>query len=68
MTKPAPILASAKTAARLLDMRESEFKALVDQRLLPQPREIAGLKRWDVEELRAIGRGDAAFGMTGVEW
>lgn len=68
MSAPTPILASERTAAKLLDMKPVAFRALVKAGHLPQPRDIAGHERWDVEELRQIGRGDVASGMGGVEW
>jgi hypothetical protein len=49
-------------------MKPTAFRALVKAGHLPQPRTIAGHERWDVEELRQIGRGDVASGMVGVEW
>jgi hypothetical protein len=49
-------------------MKPVAFRALVKAGHLPQPRDIAGHERWDVEELRQIGRGDVASGMGGVEW
>ena len=68
MTAVAPILASERTAAKLLDMKPAAFRALVNEGHLPKPRDIAGHERWDVEELRQIGRGDIASGMSGVQW
>jgi hypothetical protein len=59
MARPAPILASEKTAAELLDMKPAEFRALVDAGFLPRGREIApGIVRWEAAELGAIGRGE----------
>lgn len=68
MTSPSLILARECNAAKLLDMKPTEFRALVDEGHLPKPRLIAGFERWDVEELRLIGRGDVATGMAGVQW
>ena len=69
MSAPAPILASESTAARLLDMKPSEFRALVVAGHLPRPREIApGVERWDVADLRRIGSGDAVDGLGDVAW
>jgi hypothetical protein len=55
----APILASERTAARLLDMKPAEFRRLVDLGVLPQPHVLGGLERWRVAELDPIrsGRG-----------
>ncbi len=58
----APLFAGEKIAAALLDMRPGEFRALVEAGHLPRPRDLGGFERWDVEELRRIARGDAAFG------
>lgn len=68
MNAVAPILASERTAAKLLDMKPAEFLKLVQEGHLPKPRNIAGLERWDVDELRQIGRGEIAVGMIGVQW
>ena len=57
MTPLTPIFASERTAARLLDMSVGEFQRLVSEGALPPP---GPLNRWDVEELRRIGKGDAA--------
>ena len=61
--RPAPILASERTAAQLLDMKPAEFLALVEAGHLPK---AGRFDRWDVEELRRIARGDAVDG--GMEW
>jgi hypothetical protein len=55
MTIHAPIFASEKSAARLLDMATSQFRALVQQGSLPTANEFG---RWDVEGLVAIMRGE----------
>ncbi|MBR9763873.1 MAG: hypothetical protein GYB53_10195 [Rhodobacteraceae bacterium] len=62
------ILASESKAAKLLDMKPSDFRALVDAGVLPKPAEIGGFKRWDVEQLRAIASGDLASGPAVIEW
>lgn len=69
MAKLTPILASEPSAAALLDMPLETFRELVQAGSLPRGIELApGLVRWDVEDLRRIGRGDAAFGMDSVNW
>jgi predicted DNA-binding transcriptional regulator AlpA len=68
MNAPAPIFASDRLAAKLLDMKPAEFRRLIEDGNLPGPREIGGLERWDVDELRRIINGDAADGMGGVDW
>ena len=69
MTKLTPILASENNAAELLDMPLDLFRTLVRAGHLPPAREIGGgLKRWDVEQLRRIGRGEAGDGMDDVRW
>lgn len=50
-----PLFASASTAAKLLDMKPSEFQQLVDSGSLPGP---VKHYRWDVEQIRAIMRGE----------
>lgn len=65
----APILASEPTAAKLLDMKLSEFHDLVERGQLPRGREIApGFVRWGVDDLLRIAKGDAADGMGDVQW
>lgn len=56
MGKHTPLFASEATAAALLDMKPAEFRDLVARGALPGPNK---LDRWDVEELRAIMRGEA---------
>ncbi len=57
MRNQAPLFASDATAAKLLDMRPAEFRELVEAGALPSPVQIGPLRRWDVDELRAILRG-----------
>lgn len=65
--RPAPLYASDRTAAALLDMKPAEFLQLVEGGHLPKPREIApGVKRWDTDELRRIAGGEAIEGMGDV--
>lgn len=65
--KHIPILASETSAARLLDMKPTEFRSLVEAGHLPRGREIApGVLRWDTEALRRIASGEAIEG--GIEW
>ncbi|MDT0683581.1 hypothetical protein RM543_12865 [Roseicyclus sp. F158] len=56
MSKRTPLLAVKETtAARMLDMRMSEFRNLVQIGALPQPINLAGqVLRWRVCELEAI--------------
>lgn len=68
MTITAPIFASKRSAAKLLDMKLAEFCALVENGHLPKPRDIGGLKRWDTEELQRIIRGDAVEGAGDIQW
>lgn len=66
--RPTPILADERMAAGLLCLKPSEFIAGVEAGHLPRPRTIMpGVERWNVEELRRIGSGDAANGGD-VEW
>ncbi|PCH74990.1 MAG: hypothetical protein COC12_02510 [Rhodobacteraceae bacterium] len=67
LTAPAPLFASDRRAAQLLDMKTAEFCKLVEGGHLPKPVERGGYKRWDVQELVSIWRGDAAQG-GGIEW
>ena len=61
MAKIAPHLlwASDRTAARLLDLKLTEFRELVNAGALPPPTRIGALERWSVEDLDAILRGQA---------
>lgn len=68
MSNLTPIFAAEPTAAKLLDMKPHEFRELVDKGVLPPPRDLDGLKRWDVQELRRIISGEAADGMGDVKW
>jgi len=65
MTKRAPLFATAKTAAALLEMKEAEFLALVKDGALPP---AAKFDRWDVEQLQKAMRGDLIDGLDGVQW
>lgn len=58
MTKAHPILATERTAARLLDMPTSEFCALVSQGALPK---AGPFGRWNVDDLQRIASGKATF-------
>jgi predicted DNA-binding transcriptional regulator AlpA len=67
--RPAPLFATDRKAAELLDMKPAEFRALVNDGHLPKGREIApGFLRWDVEQLRLIGKGEAVDGMGETQW
>ena len=69
MSRPAaPLFASDRTAARLLDMKPAEFRDLVKGGHLPGPRPIGDMERCDVEELRRIINGEAVEGMGDVQW
>jgi len=58
MKPKTPIFASDVTAARLLDLRTSQFMDLVKKGYLPPGQEIApGVLRWDTEDLRRISNG-----------
>ena len=52
----------------MLDMKLSDFRRLVEKGVLPPPRDVGGLKRWDIEEIRQIVSGEAVDGMAGVQW
>lgn len=69
MSPVIPIFATEANAARLLDIKPSEFRRLVEAGHLPRGREIApGLVRWPVDDLRRIASGEAAEGMGDVDW
>lgn len=67
--KSDPIFATAATAARMLDMKLSDFNELVEAGHLPRPCRIGTLERFDMEELAKIIRGDLIGGTGGeMEW
>lgn len=68
MNAVAPILASERTAAKLLDMKPAEFRALVDEGVLPGPKRVGEFDRWEVEHLKLVACGNAIEGMGGVSW
>ena len=45
-----------------MDMSTTEFIRLVEAGHLPKPRDIGGIKRWDVAELARIAKGEAIQG------
>ncbi len=55
------ICASERTAARLLDMKTTEFRKLVNFGALPLPKRVGGMDRWRVADLEAIVSGNAAM-------
>ncbi len=68
MASLTPLGACERRAAKLLDMKLTEFTALVRDGHLPPPRDIGGFKRWDVQELQRIISGEAVDGMGDVQW
>lgn len=66
MTNIVPIFASDRNAAKLLDLKQAVFCALVDGGHLPKPIDIGGYKRWDVEQLRRISSGEVIDG--DIQW
>jgi hypothetical protein len=60
-----PIAVQAKTAAKMLDMSQAEFKSLVECGALPGPQvhlidgQSNRIERWRVADLEAILSGDA---------
>jgi len=57
MSKLTPMFVCSKNAAKLLDMNEREFLKWVRDGALPGP---VKFERWDVQQLCAIMKGDAA--------
>ena len=66
--KLTPLYANEKTSAMLLDMKPKEFLSLVDSGILLRPVRIGPFERWDMQELRAIERGEALDGFENVIW
>lgn len=58
--KHTPIAVKDTTAAAMLDMPPVQFRRLVQAGALPPPVRIGGNERWQVAQLEAILRGDAA--------
>ena len=67
MTAVLPIFASERTAAKLLDLKVSEFVALVQKGALPGPIRIGAYERWEVDKLRAIASGEAMRAARGLD-
>ncbi|WP_232831624.1 integrase [Pseudogemmobacter bohemicus] len=53
-----PLFASGRTAARLLDMKPVDLRAMVAAAHLPGPRRIGDLERFDIAGLSAVLWGD----------
>lgn len=54
------LFASEASAAKMMDMKPVEFRALVDNGALPPPVRIGDFERWEVDALAQIQRGDPA--------
>lgn len=64
----APLFASPKKAAALLDMSQREFLDLVEKGALPGPVRIGGrIERWNMRQIEAILTGEAMQDDT-PEW
>lgn len=68
MSEPVPLFADVRKAAQLFCMKPAEFQRLVETGHLPPPRDLGGLERWDVDELRRIASGEAVEGLGDVKW
>lgn len=68
MARYVPIAAKESTAAQLLDMSVSEFRAGVASGQLPDGKQIAGEKRWDTSLLQQIVAGDRIDGHEDISW
>lgn len=68
MARYVPIAAKESTAAQLLDMTVSEFRAGVASGQLPDGKDIAGEKRWDTRLLQQIIAGDLIDGNEEIVW
>lgn len=58
--KHQPLAVRAQTAAAMLDLPPAEFMRLVEHGALPPPVRIGQHDRWNVSQIEAIIRGDAA--------
>lgn len=63
-----PICVGTTKAAKLLDMKPSEFRDLVRAGVLPNPRLFGKLERWDVEQLKAIASGNTCDDAGQIDW
>lgn len=62
-----PLAADERSAAQLMDMAPAMFLDLVDRGHLPEGKELApGVRRWDVEELRKLAKGELARPRRGL--
>jgi hypothetical protein len=68
MGKISPLAVAERTAAKMMDMAPAQFRELVAQGVLPRPRKVGPLERWDAEELRSVMRGDFVDGYEDVQW
>lgn len=63
-----PICVGATKAAKLLDIKPSEFRDLVRAGVLPPPRPLGNFERWDVEQLKAIAGGKGGDDAGQIDW
>lgn len=68
MKRPAPIYASERTAAQLLDMRPEALRKLVAEGHLPAPVRIGPHERFDMVALVDLLRGARIEAAGGMEW
>ena len=68
MARYVPIAAKESTAAQLLDMSVSEFRAGVESGHLPDGKLIAGEKRWDTKLLELLVSGELLDGHEEISW
>jgi len=59
MGRIAPIAVAERTAAKMMDMKPSDFRRLVQCGSLPSPVRISGLERWRVSDLESVLNGNA---------
>jgi hypothetical protein len=69
MPTPSPLFASEATAAKLLDMPRSNFRALVDAGALPRPVTLApGVERWACARLMCVHLGLVNVNTTNLDF
>lgn len=59
MGRIAPIAVAERTAAKMMDMAQSDFRRLVRSGSLPSPVRISGFERWRVTDLESVLNGNA---------
>lgn len=68
MSKHDKVLVKESTAARMLDLKPSEFRELVQSGHLPRPVALGKHERWAVEQLHRTVSGSSVAEWGEVKW